>query len=1551
MAIKPLNSIQGFSVGEESANIILANGDITTTNITANGISNLGPVGNLILTGGSNGQVVTTDGLGNLTFTTVSSGSSNLAAPMPYFIPTGESYIVSNNFQGLFYEPIVIEGEFQVDGILVDVSGGGTGIPGGNTTQVQFNDAGVFAGDSGLVYDKTTSTLTSNSLIISNAANLGNISNVIITGGNANFILQTDGSGNLSWVENISTGGTPVSIAIDSFTGNGVQTQFNLSVTPANINYTTVNYNGVILLRTAYSVTGNVLTTSSPPANGSLLEVYTIAGGGATAGGSNTQVQFNDDNDFGGNAAFTFNSTTGLLSVPAIQTEGTNIANIPGANVIGAVSFATTANAVAGANVSGNVANATHSSTANTVVDSSQPNITSVGTLTSLVVGGNITPSSNVTYDLGNNTNRFKDLYLSGNTIYLGDMVMTATGTDFSVIGNLTSNNANLGNLTTANFFAGTLTTNAQPNITSVGTLSSLAVTGNISAGNVNATTFTGTLSGAATSATTAGTVTTDSQPNITSVGTLTSLSVSGNLSAGNANAGNLLTANFITGTLTTAAQPNVTSLGTLSSLSVTGNVSGANVIGNLITDSITNQSGNIAITSNTNVNFAVVGNINTGNSRISNVGAPVTDSDAATKNYVDNLVSSGIHYHEPVRVESPIALNASYNNGTSGVGATLTNAGANAALTVDGVLLSVSDRVLVYEQANAVHNGVYVVTTVGDGSTAWVLTRSSDADTYSPSTDNGLDEGSYFFVQEGVTGAGESYVCSTVGTITFGTTQINFAQFSKSLVYTAGTGLGLTNTEFFVANTAVTAASYGNGDRVASFTVNQQGQLTAASEVAITANAANLTGTTLNSTIVTSSLTSVGTLSSLSVTGNTTLGAVQSANSTYTPGNGYTSGSTAERDLFINGITVGMASALSALPVGYPITINSFNTTVSIPWDGFYMRVTDIVPGAFVSITSISFSTTSYPSTANIVGSLNVQNGIAGNGANITNINANNLSSGTVSSSRLTGSYSNITAVGTLTSLAVSGTITAANITANTGSFTGNGAGLTTLNASNISSGTLAQARLANSSLTVNGTSISLGSSGTITANTPNSLTFNNGGAGAASGTTFNGSAAQTISYNSVGAPSITGTNASGTWGINVTGSAGSAGTATNLSGFTLNSVSVPIDPNNVTQNQIGYANSVNLFGQTDGGLHSSAYSSSWIHQIFGDFRTGQIAIRGKNSGTWQAWRTVLDSGNYNSYALPLTGGTMTGQLTTRITTGTTPIVSGGGSDSFQVMGNPSNGAWMSFHRGGAYAVNLGMDTNNLVALGGWSDGGNFRWTADTAGNFTARGTIAGTNITSAGAVTSLNASHFISRTGSSGNLNTDFQNTPAGTTRIQGDDAGGTNGAGGSWWFYQNMRHSNVTNFWGTQVAWGWEDNANRLRTRNVGAGTYGAWIEYLNTAGHTFSGNLTMSGNITAYSDIRLKKDWATLSTDFVERLSKIKNGTYTRIDSEDRQAGVSAQDWQKLLPETVMTDADGMLSLAYGNAALVSAVELAKRIVEQEERIKKLEALIGKLLAGA
>lgn len=180
--------------------------------------------------------------------------------------------------------------------------------------------------------------------------------------------------------------------------------------------------------------------------------------------------------------------------------------------------------------------------------------------------------------------------------------------------------------------------------------------------------------------------------------------------------------------------------------------------------------------------------------------GDPSTALQVATKQYVDGLVSSGITYHTPVKYEVPNTtgnLNATYNNGTAGVGATLTNAGTLGAFTPDGTVASVNDRILIYNQTNAFENGVYTVTTVGDGSTPWVLTRATDADSYGLKDTNALGNGDAFFVTSGATGAGETYVCNTAGTITFGTTAITFVQVSSAQIYSAGNGLTLTGTTF----------------------------------------------------------------------------------------------------------------------------------------------------------------------------------------------------------------------------------------------------------------------------------------------------------------------------------------------------------------------------------------------------------------------------------------------------------------------------------------------------------------------------------------------------------------------------------------------------------------------------------------------------------------------------------------------------------------------------------------------------------------------------------
>ena len=127
-------------------------------------------------------------------------------------------------------------------------------------------------------------------------------------------------------------------------------------------------------------------------------------------------------------------------------------------------------------------------------------------------------------------------------------------------------------------------------------------------------------------------------------------------------------------------------------------------------------------------------------------------------------------------------------------------------------------------------------------------------------------------------------------------------------------------------------------------------------------------------------------------------------------------------------------------------------------------------------------------------------------------------------------------------------------------------------------------------------------------------------------------------------------------------------------------------------------------------------------------------------------------------------------------------------------------------------------------------------------------------------------------------------------------------------------------------------------------------GGWSASSNAFTMTGAGALTMLNNITAYSDETLKKNWRDLPTDFVNRLAQVKHGIYDRTDQESTQVGVSAQSLRPLMPNAVMTQEDGKLSVAYGNAALVSAVQLAKRVVEQDARIAKLEAIVAQLTKG-
>ena len=112
-------------------------------------------------------------------------------------------------------------------------------------------------------------------------------------------------------------------------------------------------------------------------------------------------------------------------------------------------------------------------------------------------------------------------------------------------------------------------------------------------------------------------------------------------------------------------------------------------------------------------------------------------------------------------------------------------------------------------------------------------------------------------------------------------------------------------------------------------------------------------------------------------------------------------------------------------------------------------------------------------------------------------------------------------------------------------------------------------------------------------------------------------------------------------------------------------------------------------------------------------------------------------------------------------------------------------------------------------------------------------------------------------------------------------------------------------------------------------------------------TFQGALQVTGELSSTSDERLKTDWNDIPEGLVGRLAKVKSGIYTRKDTGDIQAGVSAQSLQAALKEVVSEDDDGMLGVNYGSAALISAIELAKMVEQMQETIDKLSDKIEEL----
>ena len=296
---------------------------------------------------------------------------------------------------------------------------------------------------------------------------LGTVSNVKIGGGSTGYVLETDGQGNLNWTSKGTlytrivglSNATPIVMTVANSTPYTNATKITISGANADNANTIVNSQSFyIKVANDYPTSGNVelyTTSDLNPSNAAIgtglnnyiansgISTSATGSGIPTPGGSVNTIQFNESGILNGSANFT----------------------ITGGNTV-TLNGGFTANTVAGS-----------------LTTASQPNITTVGTLNGLVVGGDIIPNANVTYNLGNNTARFKDLYLAGNTIYLGTQTISANASNVIISGQLVANI--VGNILGT---AQTVTTNAQPNITSVGTLTSLSVSGNATIGNIGTT-------------------------------------------------------------------------------------------------------------------------------------------------------------------------------------------------------------------------------------------------------------------------------------------------------------------------------------------------------------------------------------------------------------------------------------------------------------------------------------------------------------------------------------------------------------------------------------------------------------------------------------------------------------------------------------------------------------------------------------------------------------------------------------------------------------------------------------------------------------------------------------------------------------------------------------------------------------------------------------------------------------------------------------------------------------------------------------------------------